>query len=115
MSLYHRAIYGFVLWLSSYLFLFLYLVWAIIPEEWLHPLGLTYWPQKYWAVQIPAFITTGILIFAFVLYPSINLLITPKLNELRTVTDDFAILNPGRGIAPITDIPLIEVCENLYR
>lgn len=111
---FNRAIYGFVLWLASYLFLTLYLIWAILPEEWLHYLGLTYWPMKYWAIAVPAYIITGLLLFAFVLYPSINLLITPPLNNIKTITDEFAITKPGRGIAPITDIPLSEVCEMLY-
>ena len=110
----NRAIYGFVLWLTSYLFLILYLVWAIIPEEWLHYLGWTYWPMKYWAIAVPAYIVTGLLLFAFVLYPSVNLLITPPLNDMKTITDEFAITNPGRGIAPITDIHLSEVCAKLY-
>lgn len=110
----YRAIYGFVLWLVSYVFLIIYIVWAFISEEWLHIFGLTYWPQKYWAVAIPAYIFTGILLFGFVIYPSINLLITPPLNDLRTVLDENCAFTAGRGIAPITDIPLIKVCENLY-
>ena len=110
----YRAIYGFVLWLISYVFLLIYVVWAFISEEWLHIIGLTYWPQKYWAVAIPAYIFTGILLFGFVIYPSINLLITPPLNDLRTVVDENGSFTAGQGIAPITDIHLINVCENLY-
>jgi hypothetical protein len=41
-------------------------------------------------------------------------MITPPLNDLRTVVDENCTFTAGQGIAPITDIPLIEVCENLY-
>lgn len=109
-----RAIYGFVLWLVSYLFLFVYLVWAFLPEEWFHPLGLTYWPQKYWAIAVPAYITTGTLLFAFIIYPSMNLIITPRLNDPRLVTDEIASFSTGPGIAPISDLPLQQVCKKLY-
>ncbi|KAI9560194.1 hypothetical protein GHT06_014208 [Daphnia sinensis] len=110
----YRAIYGFVLWIISYVFLIIYIVWAFVPEEWLHVFGLTYWPQKYWAVAIPAYIFFGLLLFGFVIYPSINLLITPPLNDFRTVTDEDATFSAGKGIAPITDVPLVDVCEKLY-
>ena len=109
-----RAIYGFVLWLASYVLLCLYIVWAFVPEEWLRLFGLTYWPQTYWAIALPAFITTTVLIFAFVLYPSINLLLTPALDDSRTVQDEYSRYRIGSGIAPISDMPLIQMCHTLY-
>lgn len=110
----YRAVYGFALWLISYVFLMLYAVWACVSDEWLNLMGLTYWPQKYWAIAIPAYIFTGLLLFGFIIYPSINLIITPPLNDLRTVFDESTAGNKKKGIAPITDIPLDKVCEKLY-
>ena len=41
-----RAVYGFALYLGTYALLCLYVVWALLPEPWLHAIGLTYYPQK---------------------------------------------------------------------
>ncbi|VDN60901.1 unnamed protein product [Dracunculus medinensis] len=52
-----RAIYGFVFsfafFLTSSIFLFIYLIWAIIPTPWLESIEITYVPAKYWAISIP--------------------------------------------------------------
>lgn len=84
----HRAVYGFALYLSFKLFLVLYLIWAILPEWWFEYLNITCLPQRYWAVAIPITVITSLLIFGFIVYPSINLCMTPDFNDINTITDE---------------------------
>lgn len=54
-----RAVYGFVMFLSFNIFFILYLVWAIVPEEYFERIGIDFLPQRYWAVSVPIYILTG--------------------------------------------------------
>ena len=87
-----RAVYGFILYLLATAAFGLYLVWLILPEDILHFVGIgQFLPQKYWAVALPIYFSVAFFTFVFVIYPSLGLLITPTLDDVRNVTDEFAI------------------------
>ena len=52
-----RSVYGFVSYLLSSAALATYLVWLLLPQEYLEATGLSeVFPQKYWAVAIPIYL-----------------------------------------------------------
>lgn len=87
-----RAIYGFSLFLLFKTLFILYVLWAFIPTELLDGLGLTYLPDKYFALFIPILLLVGLTFFAFLVYPSLSLAMMPDRDAVATVTDPFAIV-----------------------
>lgn len=82
-----RAVYGFVMYLGFKFFFILYLVWAYVPHSWFEAIGITYLPKRYWALAIPVFLLSVLTVFAFVIYPSLGLCMTPNWDDLRTIQD----------------------------
>lgn len=82
-----RAVYGFVMYLGFKFFFIVFLIWAYVPHSWFEAIGITYLPNRYWALAIPVFLLTTLTIFTFFIYPSLGLCMTPNWDELRTIQD----------------------------
>ncbi len=110
-----RAIYGFVLYLCSIFVFVLYVIWVFVPESWLHSIGLTYWPQKYWAIAIPVYLSVC-FVFAQIFFLAFNLWNTPPLDSVKTFTDSHVRpACPMDSVPAVGEIPMNEINRRLYQ
>lgn len=88
----HRAVYGFALFLFFKTLFILYLFWAFVPENIIEEkLGLTYLPDKYFALYIPILVLCALTIFGFFIYPSWNLSMQDNVNDIHTIQDRYSL------------------------
>jgi phosphatidylinositol glycan class P protein len=78
-------VYGFVCWIATFFCFGCFLLWAYLPESVLHQLGVTYYPDKYWAIAIPTYLFMSYLV-AVIIYLSVNLITTEPLDSFNTIT-----------------------------
>ena len=82
--------YGFALYLASSAAFLLYLLWAYLPSPFLHRLGLYYYPNRWWALAIPAWLVIAIL-YIYVALASYNTrYLTQPLSSIKNVVDEAA-------------------------
>ena len=116
--------YGFALWALAWVFFAVYLVWAFLPEYQLRAIGMAYFPDRHWALVLPALLMAAYAT-TNVVYLAINLRTTPDWHEACTWTDPHAHALPDRGdwsVLPdaavgtpeISDLPLTLVNKMLY-
>lgn len=80
--------YGFTLYLASSLSFLMYLLWSYLPSPFLHALGITYYPNRWWSLAIPAWIVMA-LIFIYVALLSFNVeYLTLPMVSLGCMVDD---------------------------
>ncbi|KAF2802580.1 PIG-P-domain-containing protein [Mytilinidion resinicola] len=52
--------YGFALYLASSAAFCMYILWAYLPSPFLHQLGIHYYPNRWWALAVPAWLVVGV-------------------------------------------------------
>ena len=121
-----RGVKGLVIHLMGIVMFTIYLIWLIVPDSYLAYAGVTFLPQKYWAVAIPIYLAVMFIFFLAFVYPSIGLYNTVPLQEgdMRYIVDSHTIYNEdsfgsepnenGR-IATLCDMYPEKVIENLTR
>jgi len=113
--------YGFVAWSSTYLLSLLFILWSFLPDEWIVWSGVTWYPNREWALLFPAWSMVLVLLTYFT-YFSLALFATPAFSDISTITD-----SKGRLLDPATfdftdqatatemyDIPITLVNHALY-
>lgn len=90
------AVYGFVCYLGTCLYYIFVLVWGFLPEPMLHSIGLTYYPQKYWAIGLPAWgCLSGVLMV--LIYCCVNFISAAPLDSPLSHCDEHS--NPSTASA----------------
>ncbi|KAL5724277.1 hypothetical protein ACHQM5_007557 [Ranunculus cassubicifolius] len=115
-------VYGFVGSISTVVATFIFLMWAYIPESWLHSMGITYYPSKYWALAVPTYAMVSVFL-AIVFYIGQNFMATPSPTSLNTMFDEFSrehstvaasLEEEDQPIEPISDIGIDTINHAMF-
>lgn len=82
--------YGFTLYLSSSLAFIVYLLWSFLPSPFLHQLGIHYFPDRWWALAIPAW-TVMFILYIYIALAAYNVgYLTLPLKSVECLVDEAA-------------------------
>lgn len=115
-----EVIYSFVGWIATLVVYVCFLLWAFLPEEWLHNVGITYYPSRYYAIALPAWLIV-VWVLVGISYMGYNMLHTVDPADFRSFRDDdnrersvplvcqrFGV---GEGIPDVGDIDPVELSK----
>lgn len=83
--------YGFVAWTSTSVVFVLYVLWALLPDEYIVWLGVEWYPSREWTLLLPAYSIVVVLLTYFV-YFAIAIACTPAFSDPSTFIDTKAHL-----------------------
>lgn len=82
--------YGFTLYLTSSLVFVVYVLWSFLPSPFLHSLGIYYYPNRWWALAIPAW-TVMLVVYIYVALAAYNTgHLTLPLPDIEGLVDEAA-------------------------
>ncbi|KAI5647570.1 hypothetical protein M9H77_33575 [Catharanthus roseus] len=115
-------VYGFVGSITTVVAAVMFFIWAYVPENWLHSVGIFYYPSKYWALAVPAYLMVTIVL-AIVLYIGLNFMATPPPTSFSIMFDDFtreplisipSMDGDDQPIEPISDIGINKINQIMF-
>lgn len=89
-----KSILSFVAWTASIFVYLCFLAWALLPSKTLHYIGVTYYPSRYYAVALPAYVLV-VYVLSGVAYVGINLWNTYDPEDMATMKD--IVPSPSAG------------------
>lgn len=100
-----REYQGFTLYVGATVVLAVYAAWAFMPASWLHAACIDYYPSRWWAVAIPAFVLM-LTLYIYVALASYNTeVLTFKADAPQTLCDNDTLVH---------DVSLVSVNRELY-
>lgn len=78
--------YGFVAWTSTSLLFIVYVLWAVTPDEYIRCLGIIWYPNREWAILLPAY-SMMIVLLTYFTYFSLALANTPAFSNSAAFID----------------------------
>ncbi|KAL0464303.1 UNVERIFIED_CONTAM: Phosphatidylinositol N-acetylglucosaminyltransferase subunit P [Sesamum latifolium] len=115
-------VYGFVGSITTVVSTVIFIIWAYVPDRWLHSIGIYYYPSRYWALAVPTFFSVTVVL-AIGFYIGVNFMATPPPTSLNSMFDEFS-REPLSGIPstdddeqpiePISDIDITQINEIMF-
>lgn len=115
-------VYGFVAWVTSGVLYFLYLLWAFLPNAWLEAVGITYYPDKYWALAVPTW-ASMVLAYLLIGYECLAKMKSKPPTSRSTLEDstpqwteqELDEMKGSTRLFPLKDIPPILATKMLFK
>ena len=109
--------FGFAFYLMASVCLIAYILWAFLPKSWLDSAHIYYYPSRWWAVAVPAFVLM-LMIYIYVALAGYNTeVLTYPPTSIETITDLDAKVDQHYLFTEspaVRDLPLHKVCQVLY-
>ena len=88
------SVYAFVAWIASMVVFVVFVLWAFSPRSFFHEIGITYYPSRYYAIALPAYIIV-VLFIIIMSYIGINLMMTLEPDDMFTIKDSQTRSSPN--------------------
>ena len=88
------GVYAFVAWIASMVVFVVFLIWAFSPRSIFHEMGITYYPSRYYALALPAYMIMLVLVIVMS-YIGINMMMTLEADDMRTIRDSQSRSSPN--------------------